>query len=49
VAKKALKEGKTIRQVVLECGFVTEGRLTEEQLDAALDVLAMTHPPHLKD
>src|SRR5215216_7615188 len=49
VAKRALKEGKTIRQVVLECGFVTEGRLTEEQLDAALDVLAMTHPPHVKD
>jgi fumarate hydratase, class II len=48
VAKRALKEGKTIRQVVLECGFVTEGRLTEEQLDAALDVLAMTHPPHVK-
>ena len=49
VAKKALKEGKTIRQVVLECGYVTDGRLTEVQLDAALDVLAMTHPPHLKD
>jgi len=45
VAKKALKEGKTIRQVVLESGFVDEGKLTEEQLDAALDVLAMTRPP----
>ena len=45
VAKKALKEGKTIRQVVLESGFVADGKLTEEQLDAALDVLAMTRPP----
>src|SRR5215203_793709 len=45
VAKKALKEGKTIRQVVLESGFVADGKLTEEQLDAALDVLAMTRLP----
>src|SRR5215207_510535 len=45
VAKKALKEGKTIRQVVLESGFVADGKLTEEQLDAALDVLAMTRSP----
>ena len=45
VAKKALKEGKTIRQVVIESGFVADGKLTEEQLDAALDVLAMTRPP----
>ena len=44
VAKKALKENKTIRQVVLESGFVDDGKLTEEQLDAALDVLAMTRP-----
>ena len=45
VAKRALKEGKTIRQVVVESGYVADGRLTEEQLDAALDVLAMTRPP----
>jgi fumarate hydratase class II len=45
VAKRALKEGKTIRQVVIEAGFVADGKLTEEQLDAALDVLAMTRPP----
>ena len=42
VAKKALKEGKTIREVVIENGFVSDGKLTEEQLDTALDVLAMT-------
>jgi fumarate hydratase class II len=45
VAKKALKENKTIRQVVIESGFVDDGKLTEEQLDTALDVLAMTRPP----
>jgi fumarate hydratase class II len=45
VAKQALKQGKTIREVVIESGFVADGKLTEEQLDAALDVLAMTRPP----
>jgi fumarate hydratase class II len=45
VAKQALAESKTIRQVVVERGYVADGRLTEEQLDAALDVLAMTRRP----
>ena len=45
VAKQALKESKTIREVVVERGFVTDGKLTEDQLDAALDVLSMTRPP----
>ncbi|MFG3225670.1 class II fumarate hydratase [Kitasatospora sp. NPDC048194] len=44
VAKQALAERKTIRQVVLERGYVERGDLTEEQLDRALDVLRMTHP-----
>ncbi|MFF4700148.1 class II fumarate hydratase [Streptomyces chattanoogensis] len=44
VAKKSLAERKTIRQVVIEEGYVEQGLLTEEQLDAALDVLRMTHP-----
>ncbi len=44
VAKKAVKEEKTIREVVLEEGYVERGELTEEQLDAALDVRRMTHP-----
>ena len=44
VAKTSLKEHKTIRQVVVERGYVEQGKLTEEQLDAALDVLSMTHP-----
>jgi fumarate hydratase class II len=45
IAKQALAERKTIRAVVLEQGWVDRGALTEEQLDAALDVLAMTRPP----
>ncbi|MEU6645782.1 class II fumarate hydratase [Saccharomonospora sp. NPDC046836] len=41
VAKQALKELKTIREVVIERGHVASGKLTEEQLDEALDVLRM--------
>ena len=44
VAKQALAERKTIRQVVLEGGYVDAGKLTLEQLDEALDVDAMTRP-----
>jgi fumarate hydratase class II len=44
VAKQSLAERKTIREVVLERGYVRDGKLTEVQLDAALDVLSMTHP-----
>ncbi|MFB8236721.1 class II fumarate hydratase [Kitasatospora purpeofusca] len=44
VAKQALAERKTIRQVVLERGYVEQGRLTVGQLDEALDVLRMTRP-----
>jgi fumarate hydratase class II len=44
VAKKSLAERKTIRQVVLEEGYVERGDLTEQQLDESLDVLRMTHP-----
>jgi fumarate hydratase class II len=45
VAKQSLKERKTIRQVVIEGGYVERGDLTEQQLDEALDVLSMTKPP----
>ena len=45
VAKQALAEEKTIREVVLEQGYVERGDLTEEQLDEALDVRA--HDPPL--
>jgi fumarate hydratase class II len=44
VAKQALAERKTIRQVVLERGHVEAGRLTAEELDEALDVMRMTRP-----
>ena len=44
VAKKALAEGITIRQAVIDLGYVANGSLTEEQLDEALDVLAMAYP-----
>ena len=44
VAKTALAEQKTIKEVVLEMGYVERGDLTEQQLDEALDVARMTHP-----
>ncbi len=43
VAKRAVKERRTIREVVIEDGYVESGALTESQLDDALDVLRMTH------
>ena len=45
VAKQALIENKTIRDVVIERGHVASGEITLEQLDQVLDVLAMTRPP----
>jgi len=44
VAKQALAEHRTIRDVVVERGHVDAGRITVEQLDAALDVMRMTRP-----
>ncbi|GLW67913.1 fumarate hydratase class II [Kitasatospora phosalacinea] len=44
VAKQSLAERRTIRQVVLDRGYVDRGLLTEAQLDEALDVLRMTRP-----
>ncbi|MDF5754738.1 class II fumarate hydratase [Spongiactinospora sp. TRM90649] len=46
IAKDALAERKTIRQAVLDRGHVAKGTLTEQQLDAILDVLSMTRPPN---
>jgi fumarate hydratase class II len=45
VAKHAVAAGMTVREAVLDLGFVERGEVTEAQLDAALDVLAMTRPP----
>ena len=44
IAKQAMKDGATIRETVIALGYVERGDLTEEQLDAALDVESMTHP-----
>ncbi|MEO6703275.1 MAG: class II fumarate hydratase [Jatrophihabitantaceae bacterium] len=44
IAKQALAERKTIRQVVIERGHVSSGAITEEKLDEVLDVLSMTRP-----
>jgi fumarate hydratase, class II len=44
IAKQALAEGKSIKRVVIERGHLTAGRITEAQLDEALDVLRMTRP-----
>jgi fumarate hydratase class II len=43
IAKQALAERKTIREVVLARGHVP-GKITEQQLDQVLDVLSMTSP-----
>ncbi|MGH3882464.1 MAG: aspartate ammonia-lyase, partial [Pseudonocardiaceae bacterium] len=44
IAKQALRERRTIRDVVLARGHVKNGNLTIAQLDQALDVLRMTRP-----
>jgi fumarate hydratase, class II len=45
VAKQAQREGRSVADVVVERGLVAQGRITQEQLDAALDVLSMTGQP----
>ncbi|HEX4727112.1 MAG TPA: class II fumarate hydratase [Jatrophihabitans sp.] len=44
IAKQALAERKTIRQVVIERGHVESGAISEQKLDEVLDVLSMTRP-----
>ena len=44
IAKQAMEDGATIRETVIALGYVERGDLTEEQLDAALDVESMTRP-----
>jgi fumarate hydratase class II len=44
VAKYSVEHKKTVRESVIELGFVERGELTLEALDAALDVLKMTSP-----
>ncbi|AEB47586.1 fumarate hydratase [Micromonospora maris AB-18-032] len=44
IAKEALAKQTSIREVVISRGHVDSGKLTEVQLDEALDLLRMTHP-----
>ena len=44
IAKHSVAQGITVREAVIDLGFVERGELTEAQLDAALDLLSMTHP-----
>ena len=45
VAKHAVATKITVRQAVVDLGFVERGEVTEAQLDEALDVMSMTRPP----
>ena len=45
VAKNSVAKGITVRESVIDLGFVERGEVSVEQLDAALDVLSMTRPP----
>jgi fumarate hydratase class II len=44
VAKHSVASSITVREAVIDLGFVERGEITEEQLDTLLDVLSMTHP-----
>ncbi|WP_156252231.1 class II fumarate hydratase [Pseudactinotalea terrae] len=44
IAKHSVTQGMTVREAVIDLGYVERGEVTEEQLDAALDVMSMTHP-----
>ena len=45
IAKHSVEKSITVREAVIDLGFVERGEITLEQLDAALDVLSMTKPP----
>ncbi|NYF10111.1 fumarate hydratase class II [Leifsonia sp. AK011] len=44
IAKHSVAQGMTVREAVIDLGFVERGEVTLEQLDTALDVMSMTHP-----
>jgi fumarate hydratase class II len=44
IAKHSVANGITVREAVIDLGYIERGEITLEQLDAALDVLSMTHP-----
>jgi fumarate hydratase class II len=43
IAKHSVAKGITVREAVIDLGYVERGEITEEQLDAKLDLLSMTH------
>ena len=45
IAKHSVENSITVREAVIDLGFVERGEISLEQLDAALDVLSMTKPP----
>lgn len=44
IAKHSVAKGITVREAVIDLGFVERGEVTVEQLDEKLDLLSMTHP-----
>lgn len=44
IAKHSVSQGITVREAVIDLGYVDRGELTLEQLDEKLDLLSMTHP-----
>jgi len=44
IAKHSVAASLTVREAVIDLGFVERGEVTLEQLDSALDVMSMTHP-----
>jgi len=43
IAKHSVAKGITVREAVIDLGYVERGELTEAQLDEKLDLLSMTH------
>ena len=44
IAKHAVAKGITVREAVIDLGYVERGEISEAELDEKLDLLSMTHP-----
>ncbi len=44
IAKHSVAKGITVREAVVDLGYLERGEITEAQLDEKLDLLSMTHP-----
>jgi fumarate hydratase class II len=44
IAKHSVAKGITVREAVIDLGYVERGDITLEQLEEKLDLLSMTHP-----